>query len=112
MKFQAINKNKYVMKFGEQGTKFYITLRGKVSVRIPSNIEKYFSFKEIFTMITNNEEWLIYNDKFDEILKIIQKLMPEVIKTVFKLKFNFKLAKKILSGEVTFTFYNYFYFRQ
>ena len=93
MKFQTLEPNKYVIKYGEQGSKFYIILRGKASVRIPSLIEKYYSFRQIFTLIAENEEWIIQNDKFEDLCRLIQKLMPEVIKTIFKIKFNFKLAK-------------------
>jgi hypothetical protein len=35
MGFEAIKAGDYVMKIGEMGTKFYIILRGKVSVRTP-----------------------------------------------------------------------------
>ena len=87
------------MKFGEIGTKFYIILRGQVSVRIPSYVERHFSFRKLLKMLVENEQWIIENDKFEEICKVIQKLMPEVIKFGYRIKFDFKTARKIVEGE-------------
>ena len=50
-------------------------------------------------MLVDNEQWIIENEKFEVICKTIQKLMPEVIKFGYKIKFDFKNARKILEGE-------------
>lgn len=42
MDFEEMQKGDSVMRFGEMGTKYYIVLKGKVSVRVPSIVEKKF----------------------------------------------------------------------
>lgn len=87
------------MKYGDKGTKFYIILRGSVSVRIPSLVNKHFSFKSLLQFIVEHEQWIIENDKFEAVWELIQTLMPELIWKTYTLKFNYKLARKILKAE-------------
>ncbi|CAI2370124.1 unnamed protein product [Moneuplotes crassus] len=99
MKYQTVGKNKFVIKYGEVGTKFYIILRGSVSVRIPSKITMELSFRGLLEMLVENEAWIVDNEKFGAVLTIIQRLIPEIVQTSYKTKLNFKLTKKILAGE-------------
>ena len=86
------------MKYDEKGSKFYIILRGSVSVRIPSLVSKRFSFRGLLKMLVDNEEWIIENNKFEIVLKLIQKLMPSLVKNILSYKFNFKLARDLLNS--------------
>ncbi|CAI2367867.1 unnamed protein product [Moneuplotes crassus] len=107
MKFQTVDKDKFVIKYGEIGTKFYIILRGSVSVRIPSRLTMDFSFRSLLEMIVENKEWIIDNERFIGILMVIQRLIPEIVETSYKIKLNYKLTKKILKGERVDSFKRY-----
>jgi len=49
-------------------------------------------------MLVDNEEWIIENNKFEIVLKLIQKLMPSLVKNILSYKFNFKLARDLLNS--------------
>ncbi|CAI2360861.1 unnamed protein product [Moneuplotes crassus] len=102
MLFEGLKKNDFVMKFGELGTKFYIVLKGKVSVRVPSIIEKDFTFKELLTLLDKNYEWVIENEKYQEVLELVQGMIPELVSEDYKrnLKLNIDSLKKVMKGKI------------
>jgi hypothetical protein len=59
------------MKVGEKGNKFYIILRGKVSVKVPTRISKSFTFKQLLKMLVDYEESIIENERYQEVLSLI-----------------------------------------
>ena len=59
LNFESKNKNEYVLRSGEYGTKFYIILRGKVSVRVQTKLDKQFTFRHLLEYLQNEKEWII-----------------------------------------------------
>ena len=102
MEFEEMNKNNTVIKFGDNGTKFYIILRGSVSVRAPSIVEKDFTFIELLEFLFQNKEWIMDNDKYHEVLGLIQDILPELVSETLRkeLKLNFELVKAVLKGKI------------
>jgi len=102
MNFEEISKNNYVMKFGELGTKFYIVLRGKTSVRVPSIVEKNFTFRELLELLHENKEWIVENNNYQAVLKLIQDVFPDLVSDTYKrcLKLNHDNLKKVLRGKI------------
>lgn len=100
MEFEEIKKNEIVMKYGELGTKFFIILWGKVSVRIPSIVEKDFTFRELLETLNENKEWIIENDKYLDVLILIQQVLPDLVKKIDnnKLKLNIDNVEALLKG--------------
>jgi CRP-like cAMP-binding protein len=103
MEFQEMNENDYVMKIGDFGEKFFIILKGKVSVRVHSNIERNFKFRELLELLLDNQEWIIENQKYQNVLNIVHELLPEIIKENYKKEnsINVDLLKRILNGTKT-----------
>lgn len=101
MEYVEKENKQFVMKFGELGTKFYIILRGKVSVRVPSIIEKDFTFRELLELLNTDHEWAINNDKFQEVLDLVHDIIPDLVTEDFRgnLKLNPELVKKVLNGK-------------
>jgi CRP-like cAMP-binding protein len=103
MEFQDMDKNDYVMKIGDFGEKFFIILKGKVSVRVHSNIERNFKFRELLELFLKNQEWIVENQKYQKILNLVHELIPEIIKENYNKEnyINFDLLKRILNGTKT-----------
>lgn len=102
MNFTSLNAGDYVMKFGEKGSTFYIILRGKVAVRVQCNVERNFEFRELLELLHSNQEWTIQNEHYEETLKLILELFPELIKITHKGDqiLNYDLLGKVLANEV------------
>lgn len=107
MLYKVINyelhpKDHYVVKFGDFGTKFYILIKGSVGVRIPSLVEKSFTLRELLQYLVENREWIIINDRLQQLLIIIEDFFPELVKSDYhgELSLNYDLATRVLNGEI------------
>ena len=85
----------------EFGSVYYIILKGRVQVRIPIKITEEFSFKELFSYVLLNFEFIIKNEDSSKMLDVIKFYFPECIEKTNKGKYNFKkeIAEDILNGE-------------
>ena len=100
--YEFIPKDEIVIKFGAFGTPFYILLRGTVSVRIPSVVNKDFTLRKLIQFLIANKRWMIMNMKYQVLLGVIQDFLHEIIKTNYAgdIALNFGLASQVLSGYV------------
>lgn len=95
-------KGENVIKYGDFGTTFYILVNGAVGVRIPSLVEKTFTFYEMVGFLLDNKSWIIKNDKYQHLLSIVQDFLPEVIKTNYQgeMTLNSALIEQVLNQEI------------
>ena len=103
MKYEYAEKDSAVIEFGEIGDKFYILFKGSASARIPSLLEKVFTFKELLSFVIDNKKWIIKNEKLQHMYGVIQDFLPELIKTNYHgdMTMNYALAELILSRSVS-----------
>ncbi|CAI2383669.1 unnamed protein product [Moneuplotes crassus] len=99
IKYQKINKGKYVMRFGDFGTTYYIIVKGKVEIRVPNVVNMEFTFKELMIYIHKNHEFIIKNEKSNKLLEIIYVYFPECFKKSKKYAFIPSVAENILYGD-------------
>ncbi|CAI2385589.1 unnamed protein product [Moneuplotes crassus] len=102
MEFEDMEKGDSVMKFGEHGTKFYIVLRGNVAVRVPSIVERDFTFQELLVLLVNDHEWIIQNDKYQEVMVLIQGIIPDLVFEDYRknLQLDIDTTKRVLRGKI------------
>ena len=79
MKILNLPKDHNVIEYGEYGMTFYIILKGKVSVKIPTKFTKEFTFRELWEFICDDSNLILKDKKYDKVLETIQSLLPEVI---------------------------------
>lgn len=103
MSYEYKEKDTAVIEYGEFGDTFYILFKGSVSARIPSLLEKVFTFKELLAYVIENKRWIINNDKLQHMFYVIQDFLPELIKTNYQgdMTMNYNLAQMILDKEVS-----------
>ena len=103
MNYDFREKDSTVIEFGEFGDTFFILFKGSASARIPSLLEKIFTFKELLAFVIENKRWIIKNDKLQHMFYVIQDFLPELIKTNYQgeMTMNYTLAELILSKEVS-----------
>jgi CRP-like cAMP-binding protein len=91
-----------VVTYGEFGTTFYILIKGRVSIRIPSIVEKELSFRETLSFLIENKDWTIQNEKLQFLFNIVQDFIPEIIKIRDNgnLYMNYQLADRMVKGEI------------
>ena len=65
LKYEQIEKNKLICRFGDKSNKFYLILKGKVTFYIPKLIKQYFNQEEYIKFLLN----LRINDEI-ELIKI------------------------------------------
>ena len=53
LKYEEIEKNKLICRFGDKSNKFYLILKGKVTFYIPKLIKQYFSQEEYIKFLLN-----------------------------------------------------------
>ena len=66
--YQKYNKNRLVIRYGEEGTKFFLLLKGEVQIVLPNKINVYISLKEFKRYLL-----LLYIYKEFEILRFVIK---------------------------------------
>ena len=102
MGYEEAQTDDYVMNVGEYAKTFYIILRGRVSVRIQSKVEKQFEFRELLTLLLENKRWIVRNEDFDKATNYIQSMIPELIKVDAKgsLHIKYDMMAKVLNDEI------------
>ena len=95
-------ENSNIITYGDYGSTFYILVKGKVTIRIPSTVERQMTFKEILYFLIEEKKWLILNDKLQELLSIVQEFIPEIIKVGYDgiLSLMYHLTEKMLNEDV------------
>jgi CRP-like cAMP-binding protein len=76
LKYEKLNKDELLFRQGDRGDKFYIILKGSVSILIPKLVEVKLSESEYLSYLTN----LKINDENDLLVKVIQ-LNKKIFKT-------------------------------
>lgn len=56
MMLQTTPKDHYVVKYGERGTKFYIIIKGKVSIYVPTRIEQVMDELQLYEFINEHKK--------------------------------------------------------
>ena len=100
--YEYADENTKIIKYGEIGDKFYVLLQGSASVRIPSIVEKNFTLQELLCFLLENKDWLVHNDKLQNVYEVIQDILPELIKSNFQgeMSMNYSLAAQVIASEV------------
>lgn len=95
-------KDHNVITYGEFGTEFYILMKGSVAVRIPLLMKNDFTFRELLQYLVEHKDWLIKNEKYQQVLSIVQDFIPEIIKFTGKgyLYMNHELAEKVATNAI------------
>ena len=102
LNLEKYSPNQYIIKYGQEGDKFYIILKGKIKVSKPIYVQKCITLKEYLDMmyeIKNNEnDFLKYNrinDKNSSLnLNIEKLLLLDLVNDTLKKKYNFYIEEE------------------
>ncbi|CAI2373140.1 unnamed protein product [Moneuplotes crassus] len=85
-----------VINYGEIGSKFYIILKGEVAVRVPAQIQRAGTLRQILEFLMTDYEWITDNELLQRCLAEINKYFPFVIRkeSAEKLALNLNKCKK------------------
>lgn len=55
MKLEIVPQNDFIIRYGEVGTKFYIIIRGDVSIYIPTKLQQEMNDLQFYEFVTQNQ---------------------------------------------------------
>ncbi|MCQ2821102.1 MAG: cyclic nucleotide-binding domain-containing protein, partial [archaeon] len=85
LSLESYNDDETVIKFGDYGDKFYIMLKGCVSVRIPDYVKKEVTVKEFLTYLRNIKNNERDEDKHERVLKKNDEIRKLDYESLYKL---------------------------
>ena len=102
LNLEKYEPNQYIIKYGQEGDKFYIILKGKIKISKPIYIEKCITLKEYLEImydIKNNEnDFLKYNrinDRNSNLNLNVEKLLSiDLLKDTLEKKYNFYIEEE------------------
>ncbi|CAI2366624.1 unnamed protein product [Moneuplotes crassus] len=77
----VIPKNIPIVEYGEYGDTFYIILKGRVSVRVPSVVEsKMYTLTQLIRYLYQNFKYLIKDEEYEAALAMLKTYYPDSVK--------------------------------
>ena len=103
MRYFHCKKDADAIKFGEVGSRYFIILKGEVSVKVPCKVKRELTLKQLLEFLHKSQEWLRNNELYTNCLKEVEKQIPEVVRKnregTYMLRHS--LLEKILSGDLS-----------